>query len=43
MVKDFYGQFGFSKTSENDYETIWELNVLDYKPMNNVIKVEDDL
>lgn len=41
MVKDFYAKFGFKLISENENnDTVWELNVEDYKNKNKVIKVE---
>lgn len=40
IVKDFYSELGFTKVSENDYETIWEYIIPnDYVKKNSVIGV----
>ena len=43
MVKDFYSLHGFSKIDEDkDGNTVWSMNVDEYKPKNEVIEVEHD-
>lgn len=32
MVREFFAQFGFAKTTESPEETVWELNLADYQP-----------
>lgn len=39
MVKELYGSFGFTKTSETDEETLWELETAGYKPKTNHINI----
>ena len=41
MVREFYAQFGFSKTQESEQGTTWELNVADYIPRNPHMKIEE--
>ena len=41
MVREFYAQFGFSKTQESEQGTTWELNVADYVPRNPHMKIEE--
>ncbi|MBQ9610612.1 MAG: HAD-IIIC family phosphatase [Lachnospiraceae bacterium] len=44
MVKDFFGLHGFRKISEdNEGNTVWELNVIDYRFQNHVIVVNEEL
>ena len=41
MVKELYGDFGFTKVSEDaDGNTVWELSLSGYKPKNKYITVE---
>lgn len=43
MVKDFYGQNGFRKISEDENgSSEWEMYISDYVPKNSVIKVNED-
>lgn len=39
MVKELYGDFGFTKISESGTETVWELAVADYAPKTSHIKI----
>ena len=39
MVKELFGSFGFTKTAENDGNTIWELNLSDFKPFTKHIDI----
>jgi len=39
IVIDFFGDMNFTKTSENSNGSIWEFNISDYEPRNQVIKV----
>lgn len=39
MVKELYGSFGFTKTSENSEETLWELETAGYVPKTKHIQV----
>ncbi len=39
MVKNFYGEMGFTLVEENGDDTVWELAVDGYENKNNVIKV----
>jgi predicted enzyme involved in methoxymalonyl-ACP biosynthesis len=42
MVSDFYANFGFVKISqERSGDSIWVLEIKDYRSRNNVIKVEN--
>jgi FkbH-like protein len=38
MVKDFFAQFGFVKTSGSETHTYWRLAVSDYRPADTFIK-----
>lgn len=41
MVKELYGDFGFTKVSEDaDGNTVWELPLSGYEPKNKYITVE---
>ncbi|MGN0612568.1 MAG: HAD-IIIC family phosphatase [Porcipelethomonas sp.] len=41
MVKNLYGDFGFTKISEAENEdTVWELDIREYAQKNNIIKVK---
>ena len=41
MVKELYGDFGFTKVSEDaDGNTVWELSLSGYEPKNKYITVE---
>ncbi len=43
MVKEFYGLHGFQKTVEDSNgNAVWEINVADYEPKNQVIKVNGE-
>ncbi len=39
MVKELYGTFGFAKVSENDGNTVWELDLSDYEPHTKHISI----
>ena len=39
MVKEFYKDLGFKKVDENDESSIWELEIEEYKKLNEVIEV----
>ncbi len=39
MVKEFYGVMGFEIISQNEDDTVWQLNVNRYKKSNDVIDV----
>lgn len=39
MVKNFYGEMGFSLTQTNGDDTVWELSLADYENKNKVITV----
>ncbi len=39
MVKELFGAFGFAKTSENDGNTVWELDISGYEPHTKHIKI----
>lgn len=40
MVRDFYKDFGFSPVSADGEDTVWELDISDYKNKNNYIEVD---
>ena len=41
MVKELYGDFGFTKISEDEEgNTVWELELSGYTPKNKYITVE---
>ena len=41
MVKELYGDFGFTKISEDkEGNTVWELELSGYTPKNKYITVE---
>ena len=40
MVSNFYKDFGFELISQNGEDTVWELDISDYKNKNKVIEVE---
>ena len=43
MVRDFYGERGFSRVSQDAAgNTKWELSLAVYRPQNTVIQVEDE-
>lgn len=39
MVKNLYGDFGFTKVSEDEAQTVWELDITDYAPKTAHIQV----
>lgn len=39
MVKNLYGDFGFTKVSEDEASTVWELDITDYVPKTAHIQV----
>lgn len=39
MVKELFGSFGFTRVSENDGNTVWELETAGYKPYTKHIKI----
>lgn len=39
MVKELFGTFGFAKASENDGNTVWELDISGYEPHTKHIKI----
>lgn len=39
MVKNLYGDFGFTKMSEDETKTVWELNITDYAPKTAHIRI----
>ncbi len=39
MVKELFGSFGFTKVSESDGNTVWELETSGYKPYTKHIKM----
>ena len=39
MVKELFGLFGFKKLSEDDGNTVWELQLNDYKPYTKHINI----
>ena len=39
MVKELFGAFGFAKASENDGNTVWELDISGYEPHTKHIKI----
>lgn len=39
MVKELYGSFGFTKISETDEETLWELKTAGYEPKTRHIDI----
>jgi len=41
MVRDFYSQFGFKKVSEENEDSVWEIETGSYEYKNKVIKVEN--
>jgi hypothetical protein len=42
MVKEFFSQFGFEKTNEDEAgNTTWERAVEDYQNLNRYIKVNE--
>jgi len=41
MVKEFYSQFGFKKVSEENEDSVWEIETGSYEYKNKVIKVEN--
>ena len=38
MVSEFFAQFGFTKTSENNGHTVWLLDVNSYQPVKTLIR-----
>ncbi|MGI5936175.1 MAG: HAD-IIIC family phosphatase [Oscillospiraceae bacterium] len=40
MVRDFYGEMGFTKTAQNGEDSVWELDARAYKNQNRVIKIQ---
>jgi len=41
MVKEFYSKFGFKQISEQNEDSVWEIETKDYVGKNKVIKVEN--
>lgn len=41
MVKNLYGDFGFTKVSEDEASTVWELNITDYAPKTAHIRINE--
>lgn len=41
MVKNFYCDFGFCLVSQDGDDTVWELDITDYKNKNDVIFIEN--
>lgn len=41
MVKDFYKDFGFYKISDNEQDTIWTLDISNYKNKNQIITIKE--
>ena len=42
MVSEFFAGFGFEKVSQQENgDSVWELNIMNYRSKNNVIKVEN--
>lgn len=39
MVKNLYGDFGFTKVTENEAKTVWELDITDYAPKTAHIRI----
>lgn len=39
MVKNLYGDFGFTKVSEDETSTVWELNITEYAPKTAHIQI----
>ena len=42
MVKNLYGDFGFTKVSDRDGNTVWELDISNYTPKNKHISVSTE-
>jgi FkbH-like protein len=42
MVADLYQQLGFSQIDRQDEDTVWKLQIKDYKQLNTTIKVIND-
>lgn len=41
MVSKFYAKFGFQKISQENEDSVWEMNINEYTAKNKVIKVEN--
>ena len=41
MVSEFYGKFGFQKVSQENDDSVWEMDMANYTNKNKVIKVEN--
>ena len=41
MVKDLYQELGFTKVSETDEGTVWELDAAGYEPLAHQITVKE--
>ena len=39
LVKEIYGTMGFEKVSEDEQQTVFELDVAAYRPQNNIVTV----
>ncbi len=39
MVKDLFAEFGFTKTSENEGNSVWKLNVETFNPIDTKIQI----
>ena len=42
MVSDLYDKFGFSLVNENDNDTVWKLDIVDYRIKNKFIGINND-
>ena len=42
MVKDLFGLFGFAKISDNDGNTVWELEIQDFTPRTKHIDINKE-
>ena len=42
MVKELFGLFGFTKISDSDGSTVWELDITDFKPRTKHISINTE-
>ena len=42
MVSDLYDKFGFSLVNENDNDTVWKLDIVNYRIKNKFIGINND-
>jgi len=41
MVREFFAQFGFARTSDNNGHTVWLLDVSSYQPAETLIRTAE--